>query len=282
MTQVEHPDLVIIPGPEPASERSDLTFVGTATVIIRFGGFTILTDPNFLHQGDHAPLGYGLTATRLTDPAIEWHDLPPIDFVLLSHHHGDHFDPFVVDHLAKDTPIVTEPHSARKLRRQGFRRPIGLQTWEHLTVRRGDAWVTITALPAKHAPQPLRTLLPKVMGSMLEFGAGTQARQLRLYVTGDTLMHAGLQEIRDRYPQVDVCVIHLGGTRIAGVMLTMDARQGVQVLKLIQPRTAIPVHFDDYDVFASPLDDFRRLVEESGLDAMVHYLDRGETFQFGV
>ena len=25
-------------------------FIGTATVIIRYGGFTILTDPNFLHR----------------------------------------------------------------------------------------------------------------------------------------------------------------------------------------------------------------------------------------
>ncbi|HEY9401563.1 MAG TPA: hypothetical protein VIQ24_02630, partial [Pyrinomonadaceae bacterium] len=37
-------------------------FVGTATVILRYAGFTILTDPNFLHAGDHVHLGYGLTA----------------------------------------------------------------------------------------------------------------------------------------------------------------------------------------------------------------------------
>ncbi|HEY0546505.1 MAG TPA: hypothetical protein VGC91_14095 [Pyrinomonadaceae bacterium] len=27
-------------------------FVGTATIILRYAGFTILTDPNFLHAGD--------------------------------------------------------------------------------------------------------------------------------------------------------------------------------------------------------------------------------------
>jgi hypothetical protein len=32
-------------------------FVGTATVILRYAGFTILTDPNFLHAGDHVHLG---------------------------------------------------------------------------------------------------------------------------------------------------------------------------------------------------------------------------------
>jgi hypothetical protein len=42
-------------------------FVGNATLLIRYAGFTILTDPNFLHAGDHAHLGYGLTSTPLED-----------------------------------------------------------------------------------------------------------------------------------------------------------------------------------------------------------------------
>jgi L-ascorbate metabolism protein UlaG (beta-lactamase superfamily) len=29
-----------------------LTFLGNATTLVRYGGFTVLTDPNFLHD-DH-------------------------------------------------------------------------------------------------------------------------------------------------------------------------------------------------------------------------------------
>jgi len=36
-----------------------LTFVGTATTILRIGAFTILTDPNFLHRGQRAYLAWG-------------------------------------------------------------------------------------------------------------------------------------------------------------------------------------------------------------------------------
>src|SRR3954454_1096423 len=98
----------------------ELTFIGTATVLLRHAGFTILTDPNFLHAGDHAYLGLGLRSRRLTNPALEIDDLPPIDFVLLSHHHGDHFDDVAAERLDKDLTIITEPGSARKLRQQGF------------------------------------------------------------------------------------------------------------------------------------------------------------------
>jgi L-ascorbate metabolism protein UlaG (beta-lactamase superfamily) len=67
-------------------------FVGNATLLIRYAGFTILTDPNIFHAGDHAHLGYGLTSTRRTNPAVEIEDLLPLDFILLSHLHGDTYE----------------------------------------------------------------------------------------------------------------------------------------------------------------------------------------------
>ena len=76
----------------PDHARGSIFFVGNATVILHYAGFTILTDPNFLHRGDHVHLGHGMTAARRTDPALELEALPPIDFMVLSHMHEDHFD----------------------------------------------------------------------------------------------------------------------------------------------------------------------------------------------
>src|SRR5215217_6371364 len=104
----------------PDSEQGSIFFVGTATVILRFGGLTILTDPNFLHSGDHVHLGYGLTSERLTNPAIDIEELPPLDFCVLSHYHGDHFDRIAEERLQKDLPIVTTGHAASELKDKGF------------------------------------------------------------------------------------------------------------------------------------------------------------------
>src|SRR4051812_17870226 len=163
----------------------ELTWIGTATVLLRKDGYTILTDPNFLHAGEHAYISLGLRTKRLTDPAMELADLPPIDLVVLSHHHGDHFDQVVARDLDKDLPIVTEQHSARKLRSQGFRNVTALATWERMSTRD----LTVTSMPGRHAPEPLQRLVPKVMGSLLEFPSG-----FRLYITGDTLFHDDLVE----------------------------------------------------------------------------------------
>ena len=41
-----------------------LTFIGTATTLLRLGSFTLLTDPNFLHRGQRAYLGKELWSRR--------------------------------------------------------------------------------------------------------------------------------------------------------------------------------------------------------------------------
>jgi L-ascorbate metabolism protein UlaG (beta-lactamase superfamily) len=259
----------------------EITFIGTATTIIRIGGFSILTDPNFLHRGDRAYVGMGLSTKRLTEPALSIQQLPALDFIVLSHHHGDHFDRIAARDLDHGLPVVTEPHAARKLRRQGFRSPIALSTWQAHAFTRGDAEVRVTSVPAKHAPRPLGYVVPPVMGSVLDFSLGGQ-RLLRLYVTGDTLMHGGIRAIAERFPGIDLCLIHLGGTKIAGILLTMDGRQGVDALRVIAPREAIPVHYDDYTLFKSPLADFRQEAERAGLPTSLHYLDRGETYRLSL
>jgi L-ascorbate metabolism protein UlaG (beta-lactamase superfamily) len=52
-------------GPLSNTATDQITFIGTATTLIQVAGFTILTDPNFLHRGQRAYVGMGLTTKRL-------------------------------------------------------------------------------------------------------------------------------------------------------------------------------------------------------------------------
>jgi len=266
--------------PQPDMTHGTVFFIGTATVLLRYGGFTILTDPNFLHQGKQVHLGYGLKSKRLTEPAIDIDQLPPLDAVLLSHLHEDHFDRIAMRKLDKTLPIVTTQHAAQALKKQRFIRTYGLSTWQTFTIYKGNVSVHVTALPARHAPGLLKALLPPVMGTMLDFQSSASQMRLRVYISGDTLLYDQLKEIPCHFPTIDLALLHLGGTRIVGMLVTMDGKQGVQALKLIAPHTAIPVHYDDYTVFKSPLDDFKRRVRDEHLEESVVYLKRGETYTF--
>lgn len=267
-------------GSAPATEGS-VQFIGTATVIIRFQGFTILTDPNFLHKGEHVHLGYGITSERLTKPAISFDQLPQIDLVVLSHFHDDHFDKLVQQRLNRATPIVTTKEAGERLKRMGFTRVFGLSNWERLEVAKGDARLRVTAAPGRHGPAGVAVLLPTVMGAVLEFGPDPDAPSYRMYISGDTLVIDEIQDIAQRYPRIDLALLHLGGTRILGVVkVTMDGKDGVRMMQIVQPKKAIPIHYNDYDVFKSPLEAFAREVQAAGLEQKVVYLAHGETYTF--
>jgi L-ascorbate metabolism protein UlaG (beta-lactamase superfamily) len=257
-----------------------LTFLGTATTLVEYGGLTVLTDPNFLHKGDYAYLGKGLVSKRLTEPAMRIEDLPTLDAIVLSHLHGDHFDRVAREGLTKDVPILTTPASARKLRQWGFSRAVGLETWQsyELQSAAGDV-LKVTATPGRHARGPLQALLPPVMGSVWEW-TPVAAAPLSMYVTGDTLVVDDLREIPSRHPSLDLGLWHLGGTRIPGVfglgvMVTMDGRAGADLLEIVHPRVTVPVHYDDYGVFTSPLQKFLDEVDRRGISG-VRPLKRGE------
>ncbi|MFF5252919.1 MBL fold metallo-hydrolase [Streptomyces leeuwenhoekii] len=252
----------------------DVHFIGNATVLLRYGDLTLLTDPNFLHRGQYAYLGYGLLSRRLTEPAVDVDELPRLDAVVLSHLHGDHWDRRARRQLDRTVPILTTPHAARRLKVvHGFHRTAGLRTWQAFTLRRDGTQVRITALPGRHAGyRLLRGLLPPVMGSMLEFGPAGGPVGLRLYISGDTLVYEGLDEIARRFPAADLAVLHLGGTRLpGGFLVTMDGAQGAELARRLDPRLLLPVHYGDYTVMRSPLADFLAEADRIGLgDRIVH------------
>jgi L-ascorbate metabolism protein UlaG (beta-lactamase superfamily) len=253
-----------------------VTFVGNATTILRLGEFTLLTDPNFLHAGQRAYLGYGMWTRRRTDPALDIEQLPRIDAVLLSHLHGDHFDRVARRGLPHRLPIVTTTQAERRLRRWGFRAANGLETWQSREWTQGRQRLRITAVPGRHGPGVLDRLLPDVMGSVVDLEEDG-VRRLRLYVTGDTLYRPMLAEIPRRFPDIDAMLIHLGGTRVLGVLLTMDGQQGAQLADVVRPGITVPIHYDDYTVFTSPLRDFLQAVRPLPAGATVRPVDRGDT-----
>lgn len=273
--------LTLPPGPDRLGGGATVQFVGNATVLIRYQGLTILTDPNFIGRGERVSLGFGLRSRRLADPAIGFDALPPVDLVLLTHLHEDHFDRLVQRMLRRDMPVVTNPEAGAALERLGFRQRYPLRRWDSLTVRKGAARLRITALPARHGPAGLAFLMPSVTGLLLDFEESPAGARYRIYISGDTVLHDELAEVAQRFPGIDLALLHLGGARLpGGVHIGMDGPDGVRLLQLLAPQRAIPLHVDDYQMFASPLDAFRAAVQRAGLDERVIVLRRGDTYGF--
>lgn len=258
------------------AHRNTLTFVGTATTILRLGPFTLLTDPNFLHRGQYAHLGYGIVTRRRSEPALGVDELPDLDAVVLSHLHGDHFDRVARRGLDRDLPILTTQAAARRLSRWGFGEAVGMSTWGTQEIDR-DGWrLRVTSVPGVHGPGLLRHLLPPVMGAVLELSRDGEHR-LRVYISGDTLVRPWLTEVVHRMGPLDAAVLHLGGTRIAGFTVTMTANDGARLGTMLRPRTAVPVHMDDYGVFHTTPVEAANAWRATGAPGDLRLVDRGGT-----
>ncbi len=259
-----------------AADDVTMTFGGNATMLLRIGGFTLLTDPSFVRRGTRVYLGYGLWTRRLTDPALQPEDLPPLDAIVLSHLHGDHWDDIATDGLHKATPLVTTQEAARWLSGRGFGATADLRPWQSHEFTRGEETLRVTAVPGVHGPGPLAKLLPPVMGSVLELVRGGEVTW-RGYVSGDTLRRPFLAEVLERCGPLDVLIPHLGGTRALGLTVTMDAGQGADLVEMLRPPVTVPIHYDDYGRFASSLGDFVTEVRRRGLPGELRTAVRGET-----
>jgi L-ascorbate metabolism protein UlaG (beta-lactamase superfamily) len=161
-------------------------------------------------------------------------------------------------------------------------------------------------MPGAHAAGAVARMMPPVMGSLLEFEISRGEVAFRIYITGDTVLVDELKEIPRRFPDIDLALLHLGGTMFFGLLLvTMGPTQGVEVIRLVKPKTAIPIHYDDYTAFEFALGDTSRppaadppewwhrtkitsfeefitMAKEAAPGTTVHIMRRGETYTFEV
>src|SRR5437762_12330386 len=96
-------------------------WIGHATVLINFFGINILTDPVFFSRiGIRLP-GFTIGPKRLTAPALQFHELPRIDLILLSHAHFDHFDLRTLHRFDQSTSVITASNTRDLLKWTRFR-----------------------------------------------------------------------------------------------------------------------------------------------------------------
>jgi L-ascorbate metabolism protein UlaG (beta-lactamase superfamily) len=171
---------------------------------------------------------------------------------------------------------VTTPEAAKCLADRGFTGAAELTAWETHEFTRGTHILRITSVPGVHGPGPLARLLPQVMGSVLEL-IRDGAVNWRGYISGDTLYRPFLGEVLERCGPLDAVVPHLGGTKALGLTVTMDARQGADLVDLLKPPVTVPIHFDDYGRFKSPLGDFVAEVGRRRLPGELRTVGRGDT-----
>lgn len=246
-----------------------LTHIGGPTTLIEIGQLRILTDPTFESAGYHYVAGQQVI-TKTTSPALVASALGPVDAILLSHdQHGDNLDPAGRASLSRGKQILTTPVAAQHL--GGNAR--GVPTWETVNLRGVNGLdIRVTATPARHGPEEIKEATGNVTGWLLEWEG---QRRGALYISGDTVLFKGLEEIARRY-RVGVALLHFGAARFGPYNITFSGVEGAQFAKMLGEATVVPIHYEGWTHLTEGRDEIEQAFTAAGLEKRLCFLPFGQ------
>src|SRR4051794_37757289 len=222
----------------PRDDRSapvSAVWVGHATVLLRIGNRTVLTDPNLG--------GSIIVVPRETPASLEARELPPIDVAVLSHMHLDHFDAPTVRKLGP-RPLVVYPEGGEAYADEILQpRKRALAPWQSVET----AGLRITAVPVRHqgGRYGIDSLWNHAYTGYVIEGAGH-----RVFFAGDTgydpLM---FKQIGARFPGIDLAFIPIAPGRKDGQTDRWghaNPKQALDIFNDVGARFMVPIHFESY------------------------------------
>jgi len=237
-------------------ERRDLAaaWLGHATVLLRIGGMTILTDPVLSNR---VGVGLGLFTggpRRLVGPALSLRELPKIDLILISHAHFDHLDRPTLARLPTRTPVVTAHQTGDLVRDLGFRRVTELHWGDELEMDNG---LKLTAREVVH--WGARTFYDMHRG----FNAYLiESPKRRVLYGGDTAYFTGFKDIG----KVDLAIFGIGAYD-PYVAAHATPEQAWTMANDVKADRLLPMHHSTFRLSFEPVNEpIERMLTAAGSD----------------
>ncbi len=233
-----------LPGPPPPRRVGPgelrVTFVNHSTVLVQLDGMNLITDPIYAERA--SPVSFA-GPKRVRPPGIRFADLPPIDAVLLSHNHYDHFDLPTLTALEREhRPLfVVGLGNERLLAAHGITRVAALDWWQSAPL--GDA-LTVHAVPAQHwsnrgLSDAARTLW---VGFVVTGPAGP------VYYSGDTGWGPHFAQVAERFGAPRLAILPIGAFLPRWFMqpVHISPEEAIAAARLLGAHTSLAVHFGTF------------------------------------
>jgi len=247
-----------------ASDSSvSYTWIGHATFLIEIRGTTILTDPFF---SDRASPVQWAGPKRMVPPAITLEDLPPIDYVVISHNHYDHLDFKSVQYLSdQGSHFIVPLKMDRWFKKHGMDKVTALDWWDSFSV--GE--LTFHATPSQH----FCARTPFDQREVLWASWIIESTDHTCYFAGDTGYFPGFQEIGGRFTSIDVALLPIGAYEPRWFMqpVHLNPHDAVQALGDLGAKKAIAMHWGTIKLTDEAMDEpprlLRKEIENAGISS---------------
>jgi L-ascorbate metabolism protein UlaG (beta-lactamase superfamily) len=214
-----------------------ITWLGHATVLLETArGTNILIDP-FIQQNPQYPKGFVLPEK--------------IQFILLTHGHGDHISDAVPVAGSHGSTVVAIYELASYVTARGVANTIGMNLGG--TVQLDD--VAATMVEAKHSSGAQDERGTHYVGVAAGFVL-TIADGPVLYHAGDTSVFGDMQLIAELYGP-EVAMLPIGGH------FTMGPKEAAMAVRLLKPKIVLPLHFGAFPPLKGTPEQLAALIDAS-------------------
>lgn len=149
------------------------------------------------------------------------------DIILITHSHYDHFSEKDIEKVRKaDTIIYVTVDYVENVRQLGFSENKIIGVKPNQTYYEGD--IEINTVPAYNVSKQFHPKENNWVGYILKIDGITY------YIAGDTDITEENKKIK-----CDVAFVPVGGT------YTMTAKEAAELINIIKPKVAIPIHYGD-------------------------------------
>lgn len=260
--------------PSPASWNPNAitaTWLGHATVLLNFYGVNILTDPVLFGRiGADTPWGT-VGPKRLVAPALEFHELPPVDVVLLSHAHMDHFDFPSLRRFSASTQGVTSDSTSDLLRETPLRHSREL------------AWGEKTRLRTRHGDLSIEAFEVNHWGARWKYdrkrgynGYILEREGRKIIFGGDTAWTDSFRALRDKGP-FDFAIMPIGAYN-PWIFAHCSPEQAARMADDAGAAYVLPVHFKTLPFGRESADEPMERLRGSIEKERIGWSDVGQTF----
>jgi L-ascorbate metabolism protein UlaG (beta-lactamase superfamily) len=262
------------PTPHAWSDKEiTATWIGHASVLLNFYGLTILTDPVMM---DRVGLGLGLATVgpkRLVATPLSVKELPPIDLLLLSHAHMDHFDVPTLQRFGKEPKCITARATQDLFAGMKFQNNVKELGWDESTVvKTANGDVQVKAFEVNHWGARWRTDKYRgYNGYVLERGGK------RLMFGGDTAMTDKFQHIHTRRGY-DLAIMPIGSYKPYH-KCHCTPEQSVAMLNDAGAEKVLPIHFKTFRLGEEGTSEPMERLESVIAHDRIGWRDVGETFK---
>ena len=244
--------------PDAQAEKPTVTWLGHSTVLIQYRGISVLTDPIFSNRA--SPVSFA-GPKRVTKPAVTIAQLPPIDFVVISHNHYDHLDISSVKQLGNKPTWLVPLRNKQWFTAIGIENVVEFDWWDEY---RHDA-VKVTATPSQH--WTARTLFDrdKVLWAAWSF----QIDDFKFWFAGDTGYNdIQFKQIGEKLGPFDLGIIPIGGYEPRWFMkdVHVNPEEAVEIHRDVRSRFSVGVHWGTFPLTAEPIDQPPQRLREATRD----------------